>query len=156
MLPTGDQFTLGDVTFTVRKLLAREGRDVLEIVRTGVKDALDATVDDTADASAVGLRLVACLPIDARQQIESMLFKQVWFTSPNVPTPTRLAGMEDTAFASLEPAHIYLVLAKAFVRNFRESLAVFQSLLPQATPGSSPPEPATSTPSSPTPSTPGS
>ena len=152
---SGNSAQYGDVSFTFNKLLPREARDVFELVRVALSSTIDGDIDEDTAGPVLAVRMLLGLPIEARAEVEARLWRAVYFSSPNVKSRTRLAGMEDTAFKDLEPVHMYFVLAQAFVVNFQQSFDVFRSLMPSARATSSRPSPGTSTPSSRDPSTPG-
>ena len=169
--------TAGEVTFEIRKLAPMEAYRCWEIIRTGLAPAIALVSND--DMRAVGGRIsglvggadiededssvdlmtaakivaqmVAALPADVVERLRQRLFTQVWFTTPNVPSAP-VAGEENTAFEKLDSAWVYVLLVRAAVVNFRESLVVLSSLMDGLPRGlGAPPEPSTSPTFSPTP-----
>ena len=148
---TDPQVTVEDTTFTIRKLLPMEGYRLLEVIRPALKSVTELDLTGlTGDDVAAAVAVVAGVPQPTVETCRQWLFKHVLFTNGSVPQPTVLAGNEDTAFQNLTAAHVYEILVRAFVVNFRESWTAAASRLPTPNLGSLQSNPSTSPLSSPT------
>lgn len=157
------RFTLGEgdnqVTFEVRKLLAMEAFECWEIIRTGLEpvfervdgEALKRAVETVrAHGASVGTlvsniamfqligRALGAVPRETVEEVRRRLFPMVSFTSRKQP-PQPLAGNEAGAFEHLTGASVYVVLVRAAVVNFHESLDEFGSLMGDLPSSESPP-----------------
>ena len=121
---------LGDVKFTIGKLLPMEGFKVFEMIRPGLKDALgvdDGDGEATANPIKTVLNIACAAEPEMVEKVRSAMFRHVRFTSPDVPTPTVLLSNEDTAFKDLEPYHIYEILVRTLTVNFTGSFSALMS-----------------------------
>lgn len=128
---TDKEFTYGDTTFRVDKLLPQEAKAVfMAHVRPLLEGALAAESGGGGDGLAMILGIVAKAPQTHYDAVMRALYQHINYTSPNQVQPQRLAGDEERAFDGLDMAHILLLDARAFAVNFHESWAVLQSELP--------------------------
>lgn len=127
---TEREFTLGDVSFTVRKLLAMEGYRILEYIRPALERLGRTEMSESTSIVQFYVALAAVLPPETVERTRRDLFALVMFTTPESPTPAVLAGQEEQAFKDLTPVHVYEVLARAFAVNFLESLDELRSRFP--------------------------
>ena len=127
---TDKEFTYGDVTFRVDKLLPQEAKAVfMAHVRPLLEGALSVE-SGGGDGLAMILGIVAKAPQTHYDAVMRALYQHVYYTSPDQVQPQRLAGDEERAFANLDMAHLLLVDARAFAVNFHESWDVLQSQFP--------------------------
>ena len=128
---TDKEFTYGDTTFRVDKLLPQEAKAVfMAHVRPLLEGALAAESGGGGDGLAMILGIVAKAPQTHYDAVMRALYQHISYTSPDQVQPQRLAGDEERAFANLNMAHILLLDARAFAVNFHESWAVLQSEFP--------------------------
>ena len=139
--------TLGQTTFRIGLLLPEEAFDLLEEIRPGLQPALSRiTIPDNlfagtkAEAKARIMGLMAQLmatmattvPPEVVKKARTVLFRHVTFTSPTVTQPAVVANDLGAAFDpshGMDAAHIYIILGRAFWRNFTGSFDVLQSLI---------------------------
>ena len=124
--------TIGDATFMFEKLLPMEAFRAFEGIRPGLASAFDSAPAQETDEAFLKQVLKALLatPVETVDFAMAALFRSVKFTNAATKTPTRVSGMEDTAFMGLEPIHIYEVLGRAFAVNFTGSLDAIKSRIP--------------------------
>ena len=126
---TDKEFTYGDVTFRVDKLLPQEAKVVfIDHVRPLMEGALN--VQTGGDTLALIMGVIAKAPAFHYYAVMKALYQHISYTSPDQVQPQRLAGDEERAFANLDMAHLLLVDARAFAVNFHESWDVLQSQFP--------------------------
>ena len=150
---TAPRFVLGadddQVTFEIGKLLAMEGYECWEIIRTGLEPVFERVDGDTlrefvntvraggttvatlaSNVTAAQLigRAFAAIPREVVEEVRRRLFAHVTFMSRKHPGQP-LLGNEAGAFESLTAASVYTVLVRAAVVNFHESLDEFGSLM---------------------------
>ena len=119
---TDKEFTYGDVTFRVDKLLPQEAKAVfMAHVRPLLEGALSVE-SGGGDGLAMILGIVAKAPQTHYDAVMRALYQHVYYTSPDQVQPQRLAGDEERAFANLDMAHLLLVDARAFAVNFSRVL----------------------------------
>ena len=127
--------TIGETTFTFKKMLPLDGFHLFEQVRVtagnvGQALAMRAGIAwESAGTVTIG-ELIGAVPMDVFESIRRRLFREVTFTRPNIPTPRVLGDAEEAAFDGLEPTHIYEVFLRAFAVNFSPSYAALLSRLP--------------------------
>ena len=127
---TDKEFTYGDVTFRVDKLLPQEAKAVfMAHVRPLLEGALSVE-SGGGDGLAMILGIVAKAPQTHYDAVMRALYQHISYTSPDQVQPQRLAGDEERAFANLDMAHLLLVDARAFAVNFYGSWDVLQSQFP--------------------------
>ena len=119
-------FTKGDTTFRIRKMLAMEAYEVLEIIRPGVKGALSKVSGGFED---VVTSVVFGLDREIVEQCRQRMFACITFTRPNSPDPRTLATREDEGFAGMEAHAVYETLVRAFAVNFTPSFSVLMQFL---------------------------
>ena len=123
--------TYGDVTFEIGKLLPMEAYDLF---MRHVRPLLEGAAMANADGGGLSLiaSILARASNDHVEALRTALFRLVWFNSSATTQKMMLSGNEELAFKDLTGGHVAVVLAKAFLANFRESWDVLQSVLPQA------------------------
>ena len=131
---TDKEFTYGEVTFQVNKLLPQEAKAVfMAHVRPLLEGALAAESGGGGDGLAMILGIVAKAPQTHYDAVMRALYQHVYYVRSDdreqLP-PQRLAGDEERAFVGLDMAHLLLVDARAFAVNFHESWDVLQSQFP--------------------------
>ena len=131
---TDKEFTYGEVTFRVDKLLPQEAKAVfMAHVRPLLEGALSAESGGDGGGLAMMLGIVAKAPQTHYDAVMRALYQHVYYTRSDdreqLP-PGKLAGDEERAFVGLDMAHILLLDARAFAVNFHESWAVLQSEFP--------------------------
>ena len=144
------EFKLGQTTFRVRKLLARDAFSLLEALRPHLNAAIEQAGVNTlegenAAVKALG-RVILALPPEAIALAREQLFRAVWFTDANRGEPICLHGRDDEAIQN--PFHYYAVIGRAFAHNFLPYWGEIASLLPGAAEASPPSDTGTSPPSS--------
>lgn len=126
---TDTEFDVGGASFRIRKLLAMDAYQTLEIIRPSLA-ALDI---GEGEGSGAITRIVGGLPPSVVEEARQRLFAGIQFQKPpQITIWTRLAGQEETAFMDAEPIAVYEVLARAMAVNFMPSWDALQSLLGQA------------------------
>ena len=153
---TKEQVRIRDKTFTFHKMMPMHAFNLFETIRMGLKDAVKNLDMEPGEEIGVSeaLEMVFSIPAETVQKAMRGLFGYVAYTSPNKPDPTPISGDEQSAFDGLLPIHIYEVLARAFVVNFRESWEEIVSASPDLAQDSTPSSTETSQHSLPTPSMP--
>ena len=132
---------MGDVHFTIQKLLPMAGYRLLEELRPGLTEAM-GSAPAGANETTVLIGMFGAFPPDRVERAREVLFRNVYFTSPAAPGSRMvLAGEEELAFKDLTPVHVGEVLVRAFIVNFRDSWSVLLSRVPEiaAVWGSAPP-----------------
>ena len=129
---TDKEFTYGEVTFRVDKLLPQEAKAVfIDHVRPLMEGALN--VQTGGDTLALIMGVIAKAPATHYYAVMRALYQHVYYVRADdreqLP-PGKLAGDEERAFVGLDMAHILLLDARAFAVNFHESWAVLQSEFP--------------------------
>lgn len=121
------------VDIDITKLLPVESKDLFEQVRIGLAEVMQQTASD-GNQEGDGLRFmilaVMALPAATVKLMEASLFREVYFTRPNVPSPTMLHGNLGTCLQGLEGIHYYVVLARAAYINFRGWYDALESIIP--------------------------
>ena len=132
-------FRLRDTHFEIRKLLAPEALEVLEAVREGLKGELQINTGSVELALASFVRPILGLPRSTVAEIRTRIFAQVYFRNKTAKTLRRVGDDVGHAFDGLEPFHIYEVLGRALIVNFRGSFADATSRFAAAMQDISPP-----------------
>ena len=136
----GPDVTIKGTHFRIGKLLPMEAYQVMEMIREALGSSMGSTAAIEGEQSADAIfRSLLSLPPSKVEAIRQRLFQLVTYTNAQQQTPAKLAGDEDGGFNGLLPSHVYEVLLRCLVRNFRESLEDFLSrILSQPESSSSP------------------
>ena len=112
----------GETRFTIAKMPATKGWDVLEEIREA---ATTGPMNALSDGSVQGAMtsLVMALPKQFTRQLRNTMFQHVTFTNRVAATPMVLAGNEETAFDLIEaePIVLHYMLLRALAVNFTPS-----------------------------------
>ena len=129
---TDRHVTIEDVTFDIRTMMAMEGYNFLETIRPALSSlSIESDLmDSDVSLAAMAANLLGALPAATVEQCRLKMFRHVFFTSSAVPTPTQLAGNEETAFKDLNAFHVYEILVRAIAVNFRGFWSVIKSRIP--------------------------
>ena len=111
----------GETTFTLHKVPALEGWDILEEIREASGGALN--VEHAGGIQSAFSALLTALPRPFTKQLRDRMFAHVTFTNRVAKTPLQLSGNEDTAFNLIdaEPSAVYEVFVRALMRSFTGS-----------------------------------
>lgn len=140
----------GETEFTIAKMPATKGWDVLEQIRENAGGALN--MQHAGGIESAIQTLVAALPRTFARELRNTMFEYVTFRNRMAVSPMTLAGNEETAFDAIEaePIAIYEIflrsLAVGFTPSFVALLEKTSSFLSQISPS---PDTGTSPPSSP-------
>ena len=110
---------LHDQFDTIRNVLTSE-------VKPTAKDNDGKTVVDTETVLAIA-EAVLGLSTEFVEYLQGRMFQHVMYSTPKNKVPARLAGDEDTAFASLTFMDIYEVLLRSIVVGFIVPLQEWRS-----------------------------
>ena len=148
-LPDDRTITWGDATFEIRKLLPTEAKPLfIRHVRPLLRGALsaEAPASGATEPWRVMLAAFTDAPAEHYEAISKAMARGIIVTRAG--EKRALAGNEEWAWQGLEPAHMCILDVRAATVNFRESLAVAVSELPQLAQVFASLAPETSTPSS--------
>ena len=122
------EYSRNGVTFTIRKLLPLEAKQVfLKHVRPLIRGALNANIPDKMAESEMWRIILAAItdaPIEHYDALMRRLYRDITFTYDGEKVPQMLAGNEELAFKDLDMAHILALDVRAFAVNFQGSWAV--------------------------------
>ena len=127
------QFTLTGtggqtVQFDVRKLLAMEAFELLELLRTELTTLVGVDISDDDDGMQLGMAMIGGISSATVRKAQAHMFPRVNFKSAATREAWAvLAGSEETAFMDLEAAHIYEVTIRAAVVNLKGSWDAIRS-----------------------------
>ena len=135
----------GTTTFHIGKLFPMDAFRVLEKIRTALGVGMASVPAGQSTAASI-VAVVLSLPEDRFTEVRNLLFSHVTFTDKNVQTPLHVAGMEEQAFANLDPLNIYEIFLRCVAVNFFQSFKgllsrigpMLQDILPQDTKTSTP------------------
>jgi hypothetical protein len=119
-------FEIDNVKFELQVIPPMEGWDICELFRESVGNpaVLQSMTQDASSPEAAAKKLIMGLLLSIYRnhllQLRTALFEYVTFKVPEQPKPLPLAGVEDMAFASLNPFAIYEVMGRCFSVNFTE------------------------------------
>ena len=131
-LPDDRTITWGETTFEIRKLLPTEAKPLfIRHVRPLLRGALSAEAGPNGDTEPWRIMLAAFTDAPSKhyEAISAAMARAIVVTRGT--EKRALAGHEEWAWQGLETAHMVILDGRAFTVNFRESLDVFLSELPQ-------------------------
>ena len=126
------EFELNKIKFKVTKLSPMIGFKLFEKIRFALVGSADVAKGGSDDESAaLFFKAVLSLPPDIIQGFMDILFANVQFTGGSVQSGwSDLRGLEDMAFETLEPVHIYEVFGRSLIVNFSGSFSAIASRFP--------------------------
>jgi len=126
------EFKLNEIKFKVTKLSPMAGFKLFEKIRFALVGSADVAKSGNDEESAtLFFKAVLSLPPDIIQGFMDILFANIQFTGGSVQTGwSDLKGLEDMAFETLEPVHIYEVFGRSLIVNFTGSFSAIASKFP--------------------------
>ena len=140
------EVTFGDVSFSIKKLMPMEAKEVFMGHVRPLLRGLNAEMPDSQGAASngAGIKMMLAAFTEAPEAhykaIVKALSKRITFTSPSNKSPLTLAGNEELAFKDLDMAHILLLEGRAFGVNFFGSCSILFEELVRLLPSSPLPE----------------
>lgn len=116
----------GETEFTLAKMPATKGWDVLEEIRSASGSASNGPAGGGIEAEIKNL--VAALPKEFARALRNTMFQYVTFRNRMAVSPMNLAGNEEVAFDAIEaePLAIYEVFLRSLAVNFTPSFLELQ------------------------------
>lgn len=129
---TNPEFEINGIKFKVSKLSPMNGFRLFEQIRFALVGSADVAKGDSEEENAaLFFKSVLALHPDIIQDFMDVLFASVQFTGGAIKSGwSDLRGLEDMAFESLEPVHIYEVFGRSLVVNFSGSFSAIASKFP--------------------------
>ena len=142
------EVTFGDVSFSIKKLMPMEAKEVFMGHVRPLLRGLNAEMPDSQEVASkgAGIKMMLAAFTEAPEvhykAIVKAMSKRITFTSPSNKSQLTLAGNEELAFKDLDMAHILLLEGRAFGVNFfgscyilfEELVHLLQSLPPLKVP----------------------
>ena len=126
---TEPEFEINGIKFKVSKLSPMKGFKLFESIRfalSGNAGSLDSEGDEKA--AMLFYKAIMTLHPDVIQGFMDILFANVQFTGGSIKSGwSDLKGLEDMAFETLEPVHIYEVFGRSLIVNFTGSFSAIAS-----------------------------
>lgn len=125
-------FEIDGIKFKISKLSPMKGFKLFEQIRFSlVGSAGVAESGGSEESAALFFKTILALRPSIVQEFMDILFANVQFTGGSVKGGwSDLKGLEDMAFESLEPVHIYEVFGRCLIVNFYGSFLAIISKFP--------------------------
>lgn len=125
-------FEINGIKFKITKLSPMAGHEMLESMRFAIVSSAGVAEGDGEDENAaLFFKAVLALHPDLIRGYRDTLFANVEFSGDTVKAGWAvLHGLEDMAFGTLEPVHVYEVFVRCLIVNFTESFSAIASRFP--------------------------
>jgi len=125
------EFGINDVRFRITKLSPLKGFKLFEKIRHALAVNADGVSSDSENGALVFYKSILTLSPDTIESFMVPMFGNVEFKGSGVEKGwAPLEGMEDMAFQSLEPIHIYELFVRCLAVNFTGSFRAIASKFP--------------------------
>ena len=124
-----EEVTIKGTKFNIQKPLCQDAWDLLEVLRPCfilASDYLNFDMDEGKPNFDIVLgqalfKIVAGAPRDIIKETKDRLFNKIYWTTKDSPNPITISMDSEGAFNKLEPVHIYELIVRGLIINFRGS-----------------------------------
>jgi len=125
------EFSINDAKFRITKLSPIKGFKLFEQIRHALALNADAVSGDIENGALTFYKAILTLSPEKIESFMNPMFDNVEFQGSGVDRGwAHLKGMEEMAFQSLEPIHIYELFVRCLAVNFTGSFHAIASKFP--------------------------